>query len=338
MNKLSKKIIQIVVSGVILAGLCYSIDLTEVADVIRDANYAFVMLAYLLVTLNRIVMAYKWNLLLRGMRIFVPHWTVIKRYYISTFFGLFLPPTVGADVLRAILINDGKNQLADIASSIVLERAIGFAVIFACGGLGGLLLLGHEAYFAMSGILEFIVFSLVASFICIATLYLTMHDKFNSFINRLFNKGKRKTFLNKSLGAIEKTYNSYLLYSHQKKLMWTFTFWTFVETLLVVLWTYVLSLAFSVAIPFILFLSIVPIVTILIRLPFSIAGFGVHEGSYAYFLGYFGFSWSLGLSLGILDHFIIILGILPGLLFFLFDPTVMAIFARLRKSPTSAVN
>ena len=62
-------------------------------------------------------------------------------------------------------------------------------------------------------------------------------------------------------------------------------------------------------------MAFIPINLILIRLPISLDGFGINEGTYVYFLSAIGISEALGFSLGLINHFITILAIIPGGIF-----------------------
>jgi uncharacterized membrane protein YbhN (UPF0104 family) len=62
---------------------------------LKNINVYYFIMLLVLVTIDRIFMAYKWLLLLRvkDKNISLP--TVIRIYYIGTFIGFFLPTTVG---------------------------------------------------------------------------------------------------------------------------------------------------------------------------------------------------------------------------------------------------
>ena len=127
-----------VISIILLAVLIYWIDFKNFINSIKNANYLYILIAVIIVTINRCIMAYKWNLLLKVKNINISFFEVTKIYYISNFLGLYLPPTIGADIVRAYYINKKKYQLSDILSSIVVERIIGFLVLLLFAVIGGI--------------------------------------------------------------------------------------------------------------------------------------------------------------------------------------------------------
>ncbi len=54
---------------------------------------------------------------------------------------------------------------------------------------------------------------------------------------------------------------------------------------------------------------------VLVRIPISFGGLGIVEGGAIYFLGLVGVSKALGFSLGIINDFIVIIGLIPGVIF-----------------------
>ena len=95
---------------------------TLVADIARMNAGAF-LLAVLLTALDRVVMAFKWWLLLRSQQVVIDLWTTIRAYFATSFAGLFLPVTLGADAIRVIAVR--RFGVHDVTASIVVERSIG---------------------------------------------------------------------------------------------------------------------------------------------------------------------------------------------------------------------
>jgi hypothetical protein len=77
-----------------------------------------------LATADRLLMAWKWWLLVRGRDVTLGLWAAIRAYYLASFAGYFLPMTVGADAVRiAALASAGRTAV--LVASVVLERLIG---------------------------------------------------------------------------------------------------------------------------------------------------------------------------------------------------------------------
>ena len=77
-----------------------------------------------LATLDRLLMAWKWWLLVRSRDASLGLWAAVRAYYLASFAGYFLPMTVGADAVRIGALA-GTSRPAVLVASVVLERLIG---------------------------------------------------------------------------------------------------------------------------------------------------------------------------------------------------------------------
>jgi uncharacterized membrane protein YbhN (UPF0104 family) len=77
-----------------------------------------------LATADRLLMAWKWWLLVRSRDAALGLWAAVRAYYLASFAGYFLPMTVGADAVRVGALS-GTSRPAVLVASVVLERLIG---------------------------------------------------------------------------------------------------------------------------------------------------------------------------------------------------------------------
>ncbi len=316
-----KRLIQLIITVTLIAFILFKIDFTVVWESLASANYAYLFAAFLLVIVNRCLMGYKWNLLLQAVGINLPHFESIKIYFISNFLGLFLLPTVGMDSIRAFMVKKRNHSLVDTLSSIFVERLLGLMIILLYGVFGVIIFLLSVAEIDI----EFVNL-LITSAIMLAVFFILFMLSLNKTVYHLkmnfFNYLKSFKFLEKIMEVIIKLYDSYYQFRNMKMVLLIFSLLTILEATLVIMWVFCISEALGTGIPLYCYLSIVPVVTILIRIPITIAGFGIHEGTYTYFLFILGYPKSLGFSIGMIDHLIIILGIMPGALFLIMDRTL----------------
>ena len=88
------------------------------------ANPLLMLGVVTLATVDRLLMAWKWWLLVRGRDATLGLWAAIRAYYLASFVGYFLPMTVGADAVRVGALARG-GRTAVLVASVVLERLIG---------------------------------------------------------------------------------------------------------------------------------------------------------------------------------------------------------------------
>jgi len=313
-----KRLVQLIITVALIAFILYKIDFTVVWESLVSANYGYLFAAFLLVILNRCLMGYKWNLLLQAVGINLSHFESIKIYFISNFLGLFLLPTVGMDSIRAFMVKKSNHSLVDTLSSIFVERLLGLLVILLYGVFGAIIFLLSVAEIDIEFV-NLLTTSTIMLVVFFIVFMLSLNKTVYYLMMNFFNHLKSVKFLSKITEAIIKLYGSYYQFRNKKMVLLFFSLLTILEATLVIMWVFCISESLGTDIPLYCYLSIVPLVTILIRIPITIAGFGIHEGTYAYFLSILGYSSSLGFSIGMIDHLVIILGIMPGALFLIMD-------------------
>ena len=99
-----------------------------------------------LATADRLLMAWKWWLLVRSRDAGLGLWAAVRAYYLASFAGYFLPMTVGADAVRVGALA-GMIRPAVLVASVVLERLIGALAqaVLAVLAVGTLVTLGFGA-------------------------------------------------------------------------------------------------------------------------------------------------------------------------------------------------
>lgn len=304
--------LRIILSVGLLVYLITRVDLQEMANLIAQSNKWLILLAVGMGILDRILMTYKWNLLLKAKGIFLSLGNALSIYWKTTFLGQFLPATVGADALRAYALSRENYPLDKVASSIIIERLLGFVALFIMVIVSVLLsitILGENFFDGMSNL--FWVFS-VFLIVAIAGLYITMRQDVLRFFGDFAQKRGGKLTNNKIAKKLGQIIQAYSSYRDQPGTLLYFLFLSVVENLLPVVWTYFLSVAFGMDVSLLYFFIIVPIVLVLIRIPISLSGFGVREGSFVYFLGLIGVGTSQAFLLGFSVQMLTLVIFLPG--------------------------
>jgi glycosyltransferase 2 family protein len=304
--------IRILISFGLIAFLLFTVDFGDMRGSLAGSNGYFLLAALMVAFGDRLIMAFKWSILLRAKAIHIPLMKVTVTYWISTFLGLFLPATVGADAIRAYAVSKGGQRGRDVVSSIVIERIFGILalLIFVLISIVLSIFVFGESFFEniwnLFGII-LIVFVILTGFI-----YISLNRSFLQKMYRFFEVRSPKLLGNKWVSKLRDVYQSYLAYQDQKKVLAGFLFLSFLENLFPIFWTYFLSLAFNIPVPLLYIFILEPIVLVLVRLPISIDGIGIKEGAFVYFLSLIGIPSSDALLLGIASHILAVISILPG--------------------------
>jgi len=275
----------------ILAFVFWSIDLRAV---VTKFIYIRPTLAFALcftAIMDRVLMAYKWNLLLRARRISLSLWQAIHLYFVGNLLGTFTPGAIGADAYRiSALSRFHKNQVT--ASTVILERLIGLAVI----ATFALVALPISAQYIGKGAKSIVWTIMALAILVIIAVLISLRPSIVERIARRFPYMSR-------ISIAKRLRDFYLTYaesrSHSRALL-AFTLLTAFEVILLVGISYLAARSLVVNVSFGYFLCIIPLLHILIRLPVSFQGIGIQEGLFAYFLMAGGFSAADGLSISLL--------------------------------------
>lgn len=311
--------IRILISVGLIAFLLLTVDFGDMTESLAGSNGYYLLAAFIAALGDRFIMAYKWNILLKAKNIRIPLSRVTGTYWISTFLGLFLPATVGADAIRAYAVAKGGQKGKDIVSSIVIERIFGILalLIFVLISIILSIYVFGESFFASIWNLFGII--LVILVLLSVFIYLSLNRSLLQKVYKFFEGRIPKMNGNKWVGKMREIYQSYLTYQEHKEVLGIFLILSFLENMFPIFWTYFLSLAFNVPVPLLYIFILVPIVLVLVRLPISIDGIGIKEGAFVYFLSLIGIPSSDALLLGIASHVLAVLSILPGGVLYAFN-------------------
>jgi len=307
MNSKIKFSIQLIISAGLLFFLLKIINVRQAAGLLSRINIWFFLLLILLITLDRIFMAYKWHLLLRIKNIEITAGSAVKSYYFATFASFFLPTTVGGDLVRVYKMRREKQNGTEIASSIIIERMLGFIASAFVAVIGVLLLI------SLMGIGLWKFFWLVLLILLVFAAILFLSFKLH-FIERIRRKGNGKlSFL---LGKLQGIYKSYREYSGHKKLLFIFFVFSCIEQLAPVVGNYIASCALGLSIPFLYFLAVIPVAQLFNRIPVSFNGIGVSECLLVYFFNLLALNKTAAFTIGITGHIGIFISVLPVMVYY----------------------
>jgi len=261
-------------------------------------------LLIILAIIDRILMAYKWDILLKAKNINVTLIDVIKVYYIGSFWGLLLPTGVGGDVLRAYLVGNKIKRKVDVFSSILAERLFGLVT-------SAVLALISVSLFLTIIEVELInvVFWLILALSGLAAL---LFFSFSQRIENWVKKENSRVGKNRFFEKLKRLFISYQSYKENKKELIIFSLWTLLEQMIPILIGYFTAIALKINIPFVYFVSIIPVVLIFARIPISVEGIGVQEGAYVYFFGLLGIASTEIFLISVIGHFLVLVALIPG--------------------------
>jgi glycosyltransferase 2 family protein len=297
----------------ILVGLAFALDLREVAATIARIDALDLAGIMALLTLDRLLMAWKWSILLRAVGVRLPLTTITRFYYQGTLAGMtvpFMPGQVGGDLLRAYWVAQAHGATHPVFASLVMEKMIGFLsaadwailglVVFACLTYGDLLWLwiGLGALVALA----------VNGLFFLST---------RSFVHNFILRGLRRWQEFRILGLLPRFYETYAGFSQAPRALKLNILLTFVEQGVQLIVMLLIARSLEIHVDGILFLAIATIHMLIYRFPISPDSWGVGELSAIALYGLIGVDAEAAFSLTFVGRLLSILAVLPGAWFLL---------------------
>jgi len=278
-------------TGLLLAVINY-VDLTDVWERIRAINPLWLIASLACLALGYILCGLRWAWIAEGLAIHVSKRRKVKLYFLGMFASLFLPSTIGGDVIRGVLLakTEGRKGMGVSAgASVILDRVNGMYAL--------LLLLTIAMFFFDWSLIWWITWLGVVIAAWAGMLFYPLIDK--HLMGRLPEKLEKL----KSLPLMERSF---------QKMWWRSLPISFLFQVLVVQAHVFLGMAVGLEMSWAAFSIMVGLVALMATLPISLNGFGVREAGYVSFAVYFGASGDAATAMAAL--WIIVLGVasLPG--------------------------
>jgi uncharacterized protein (TIRG00374 family) len=303
---LSSRWLRLCVGCGLLALLVSRVDLDQAVGVVAGARFEYLAVLPLVLLIDRLIAAFRQYILLRGQHPAVTFWGIVRLIFVSGFAGYFMPGTVGVEAVRVYGLSRTIGNLALSVTAVLVERltalfALCLLVLFGVAlrppglpeGFGRL------AWFALAALIA-VWFSLL-----------------NPLSRRLSLLALPTTWLAPVRRGLQKIY---LVLDDYNRRPWLLL-WSLLVALIFQL-NRCLEMAIGAAalgssLPFLYFVIIVPIATLVSMVPISIAAWGVREAAFVYLLGLVGMPAEVSLPLALLTRFAGLLFLLPGAWFYI---------------------
>ena len=261
-------------------------------ETLAGANFKYLLLSILLGIFINMTSALKWFMLTQSQGIVAGYWRIFCYYLIGQFYNLFLPTSVGGDVVRSYELGKFSGRQADALASVFVERYTGVLVLLLAAGLA---VLSQFSVFKIDFVIvSLIAFTLILSLIAWLLFDSRMYDLLSTRMQARFSvTTKLFTKVDKLILAIGR----YKV--HRSALIWAFIN-SGVFYLVAVLNVYVTALVFSADVALSDVLIATPIIMLIMNIPLSVGNIGLMEFAYINVLQLMGYSPALGLSVAIL--------------------------------------
>ena len=265
------------------------------------AGFLFFFLGYFLGFL-------RWQMLLKTVGINIPLKRLIGSFSGGIFFSIFLPSTIGGDLVRAADLAEHTKKAKEVIATVFLDRLSGY--------IGLVFLIMPALLFGRALVLDKVVFTSVSVIIIVLVIMLLV--LFNNSIYSRISKFLSSPGSGKIKETIKNMHQEIHVFRNHKRLIILNLFISFIIQFVSPISVYFISLALGIKINFIYFVIFLPIIGAITLLPIAIGGLGLREGLFVLYFAKAGVVKQLALAMSLLSFsFVLFYGAIGGLIYVL---------------------
>jgi glycosyltransferase 2 family protein len=299
------RVVRLAVAITLTAAVFWKANPGAVARTAAHAGLRWIALAIALTILDRVLMAYRWLVLLCPLDAAdrPPFRPVMRVFFTSTFVGTFLPGG-GADLVRAYGLSRLNVPAGRALASVLMDRLLGVLAIVLIGVAGLLLARGRGLTLNLTIELAF----LATASGCVAGGLVVFSETVATFAQRV---SERLPFavVRRVAGEVTQATRAYARFHRELAIVLTGSIGVQV---LRVLQAYCLGRALSIAAPLAVYFAFVPLILLIILLPVSINGIGTAQVAFVWFFSRAATPQAEAFALSVLYLALGVVGNLPG--------------------------
>ena len=289
-----RTLINVALSGGLLALLLWRIDLGETIDQIRDADGLLWLAALAIFVASTAGMAWRWQLLLAARGIHEPLRWLTSSYFAGYAAAQFLPTGIGGDALRIVdHARRRPDRKSDVAAAVLMERVIGAIAVLILAGVGLILAVGRYED------IEALLWIELGFFVVVATslfLLFSTQGRKGLRVLRPIAGGLRLERPARSL------YGAMHAYRHQPRAIVVVCVLTMALQLVRALSIWLCGESVGLELSPLVYIILGPLLSLVMLVPFTINGLGVREAFFVAFLGRFGVDADAAFATGFLFY------------------------------------
>jgi uncharacterized protein (TIRG00374 family) len=268
--------LKFVIGLLLIAGILYFVDWRKTANVLAATDATLSLLAIMVVSLNMFISTWKWQILLRSHGLIMSFHEELRAYWVGSFYSNYLPTNVGGDVVRMVMLRR-LGRSAEVAASIVMERATGLVVLLILSAIG---LTIRPVYFDVRGALFFLWFAIAVGIALVSALTVLSGSLNKWLLAAPFIKAIRIQQLITKMGKLSSAIEHYRgdAPAVALSLLLSIPFY-----IVIMIFQFLLLLAVGADVTFLEVAAIAPIIPLVSLLPVSVNGLGVAEVAFILF-------------------------------------------------------
>ena len=284
------------------------IDIHDLVTDIRSADKLLLAGGFVIFFFGYFLGFLRWRMLLRAADICIPLKKLISSFSGGVFFSIFLPSTIGGDIVRSADLAEHTRKAKTVIATVFLDRLSGYS---------GLVIVILPAIFLGRDLAhDNVVFSSIA--VIIAVLVIVLLILFNNRIYSVITKFLSAPGAGRVKEAIKDIHQEiHIFRNHKKVIIHNLALSTLIQVISP-LSIYFIACSLGLKVNFIYFLIFLPIIGAITLIPISIGGLGLREGLFVVYFAKAGVIKQLALAMSLLSFsFVVIFGAIGGLIYVL---------------------
>lgn len=279
LNKLKKvlfsKWARLLLSALLIYFAFRKADLPKLLSSLSSVSWQLVVILILLNIISMLIGGLRWAILVLGRAKTKDILIFTKASFTGSFYALFFPSSVGGDLLKwtTLLKNYPQISKLKLAGTALIDRMIGFSAFSLMAMIS--LILGKVLNYQFPDILFWLFLGINIALIIFYVLVFSLD------FEKIIAKYK---FLSKLLEIVDLLKNS-----NKKRIIICFLISILAQPFWMMITWYLFN-SLGVDLKLIQIFIFMPIISLILTLPISWAGFGARENLYVYFLGPLGYS------------------------------------------------
>lgn len=288
--------LRISISILLLIVLFHKVDGQALWGLIKASHKIDIVFAFIIVLIVDALCFIRWDMLLKASGVSVPFKTLLKSFCGGLFFNVFLPSTIGGDVVKTFDLAAHTRQGKEVAATVFFDRLSGFValviVVLSACVFGWRYVEDRTVLYSIALITGVLIFVLLVLF--------------NRFVYKFVNGLLYSPTAGRIRTAVQEVHEEMHVLGKKKKVLFFNLCLSLVVQLLGPVSSYLVCRSLGAEIDFMYFLIFPPIIGAITLLPISIGGLGLRDFWTVYFFAKAGLSRDVAFAMSLTGFFIIV--------------------------------
>ena len=306
-----KKILSVLfrfgISIILLLFLFSKVDEKSLFAIIKNSDKLLLFFAFFIFFLSYLLCLFRWRMLLNAIKIKLPLKRVIISFSGGIFFSLFLPSTIGGDLMRTIDLATHTKRPREVIATVFLDRLSGYVGLVILALLA--LVFGWKFVQDATVLFSIAIITVLLILILLVLFNTFFYSKINQFLGSSANRIKT---------AIKKLHQEIHIFRYNKRMILNNLIISFIIQTLSPISFYFIAKSIGLDLNIVYFFVFLPVIGAITLLPISIGGLGLRDATTIFFFAKVGVSKDLSFAMSLLSFaFILIYGVLGGIIYVL---------------------